>query len=215
VFITLEGPEGGGKSEGARWLGAWLVGHGYPVTLTREPGGTVLGERLRDVVLAAETPPSPLAALLLFSASRAELVQSVIRPALDAGHLVICDRYVDSTLAYQGFGDGLPLDELRAVNHLATGGLAPDVTFLLDVPAEVGLKRRADGGEWNGMDARNLAFHRRVREGFLTLAREDPPRWRVIDASITRDHVRDALIAGLPAGIGVAGNGEARPTRDG
>ncbi len=98
MFITLEGPEGGGKSEGARWLGAWLAEHGHRVTLTREPGGTALGERVRDVVLAAETPPSPLAALMLFSAARAELVQDVIRPALQAGPLVICARFVDYTL---------------------------------------------------------------------------------------------------------------------
>jgi len=169
--------------------------------MTREPGGTVLGERVRALVLAADVQPSSLAALLLFSASRVELVRQIIRPALEAGQFVICDRHTDSTLAYQGFGDGLPLDEVRAVNRLATGGLSPDLTFLLDVPAEVGLRRRAADGAWNGMDARRLDFHQRVREGFLCLARDDPRRWRVIDASMTRDRVRDALIAGLPAVI--------------
>ena len=201
MFITFEGPEGGGKSESARWLGAWLTARGHAVTMTREPGGTVLGERVRALVLAADVQPSSLAALLLFSASRVELVRQIIRPALEAGQFVICDRHTDSTLAYQGFGDGLPLDEVRAVNRLATGGLSPDLTFLLDVPAEVGLRRRAADGAWNGMDARRLDFHQRVREGFLCLARDDPRRWRVIDASMTRDRVRDALIAGLPAVI--------------
>ncbi|HXT34497.1 MAG TPA: dTMP kinase [Chloroflexota bacterium] len=201
MFITFEGPEGGGKSESARWLGAWLTDRGHAVTMTREPGGTVLGERVRALVLAADVQPSSLAALLLFSASRVELVRQIIRPALEAGQFVICDRHTDSTLAYQGFGDGLPLDEVRAVNRLATGGLSPDLTFLLDVPAEVGLRRRAADGAWNGMDARRLDFHQRVREGFLCLARDDPRRWRVIDASMTRDRVRDALIAGLPAVI--------------
>ncbi|HVC79884.1 MAG TPA: dTMP kinase [Chloroflexota bacterium] len=200
MFITVEGPEGGGKSESARWLGEWLTARGHLVTVTREPGGTALGERVRALVLAEDTP-SPLAALLLFSASRVELVREVIRPALAAGQLVICDRHTDSTLAYQGCGEGLPLDEVRAVNRLATGGLTPDLTFLLDVPAEVGLRRRAADGAWNGMDARRLDFHQRVREGFLCLARDDPRRWRVIDASMTRDRVRDALVAGLPAEI--------------
>lgn len=200
MFITFEGPEGGGKSESALWLGEWLTTRGHVVTMTREPGGTALGEQVRALVLAADAP-SPLAALLLFSASRVELVREVIRPALEAGQFVICDRHTDSTLAYQGFGEGLPLDEVRAVNCLATGGLTPDLTFLLDVPAEVGLRRRAADGAWNGMDARRLDFHQRVREGFLCLARDDPRRWRVIDASMTRDRVRDALIAGLPAGI--------------
>ncbi|HEY8284981.1 MAG TPA: dTMP kinase [Chloroflexota bacterium] len=200
MFITFEGPEGGGKSESAGWLGAWLAERGHAVTMTREPGGTALGERVRALVLAAEAP-SPLASLFLFSASRTELVQGVIRPALEAGRIVICDRHTDSTLAYQGFGDGLPLDAVRAVNGLATGGITPDLTFLLDVPAEVGLRRRAEDGAWNGMDARQLDFHHRVRDGFLWLARAEPRRWRVIDASMTRDHVRDALIAGLPAEI--------------
>jgi dTMP kinase len=199
VFITFEGPEGSGKSENARHLGAWLANRGFSVTSTREPGGTALGERVRALVLDPVRAPSALASLLLFSASRAELVHQVIQPALAAGRVVICDRYTDSTLAYQGYGDGLPLDDIRTANRLATGGLTPDLTYLLDVSVEVGLRRRAGAGDWNGIDARESAFHQRVREGFLALARAEPVRFRVIDASMCLDQVQDALLAALPA----------------
>jgi dTMP kinase len=205
VFITFEGPEGSGKSENARHLAAWLAARGVAVTSTREPGGTALGEEVRALVLGPARAPSALTSLLLFSASRAELVRQVIRPALAAGRVVICDRYTDSTLAYQGYGDGLPLEEIQTVNRLATGGLTPDLTYLLDVPVEVGLARRAGAGDWNGIDARDRAFHQRVREGFLALARMEAVRFRVIDASMCRNQVQDGMLAALPAPLRESG----------
>jgi dTMP kinase len=199
VFITIEGPEGSGKSACASWLATYLSEKGLAVTLTREPGGTPIGERIRGLVLDSSSPPLSRTSLFLFSAARAEVVDRVIRPALAANQVVICDRYTDSTLAYQGFGDGMPLEEVRAAVRLASGGLTPDLTLLLDVPAEVGLRRRAGAGNWNGFDARDLAFHERVRLGFLRLAAEEPIRFRVIDASMSLNQVHSAVLAALPA----------------
>ena len=145
-FITLEGPEGAGKTVLARRLVEALEGEGRVVRSTREPGGTRLGERLRSILLAddggAAAPTDPRADALLFNAARAQLVAEVIRPALEAGEIVVCARFTDSTLAYQGFGAGLPLDELRAIAAVATGGLVPDLTILLDVPPAVGIGRK-------------------------------------------------------------------------
>jgi dTMP kinase len=199
MFITIEGPEGSGKSACARWLAERLSARGIAVTETREPGGTALGERVRGFVLDPVQPPLPRTSLFLFSAARAELVGRVIQPALAADRLVICDRYTDSTLAYQGFGDGMPLEDVRAAVRLASGGLSPDLTLLLDVPVEVGLRRRAGAGDWNAFDARDLVFHERVRRGFLSLASDEPIRFRVIDASMSLNQVRSAVLAALPA----------------
>lgn len=209
-LITLEGPEGAGKTTQLAWLRDRLAAAGIEVVVTREPGGTPAGESIRRVLLdPREAPLQPITEALLFCAARAELVAGVIRPALAAGHVVLCDRFADATIAYQGFGRGLPLDRLRAINAEATGGLKPDLTILLDLPVEVGLtRRRRDGAEWNRFDADSLAFHTRVREGYLALARAEPGRWVVVDAVGGPDTVAGAvwgvvaprLMASLPAG---------------
>ncbi|HXG25661.1 MAG TPA: dTMP kinase [Candidatus Binatia bacterium] len=191
VFITIEGPEGSGKTVVAKRLATELAARGRRVRLTREPGGTRLGERVRELLLGkADLGISPRADALLFNAARAQLVAEVIRPALEAGELVICARFADSTLAYQGYGGGLPLVELRALANVATGGLEPDRTILLDVDPETGIRRKAEGAR-NRFEGFDIAFHRRVRDGFLDLAREEPGRWRVVDSTQHIDAVFD------------------------
>jgi dTMP kinase len=184
MFITLEGPEGGGKTTQLRLLAAFLREQGYDVVATREPGGTSIGDQIRCVLHdTANTAMSPTAELLLYAASRAQLVDQVIRPALAAGQVVLCDRYADSTLAYQGYGRGLDLAMLATLATIATGGLQPDLTLLLDLDVERGLARRRDEGEeMNRLDLETVAFHRRVRDGYLALCAADPARWRLIDA---------------------------------
>jgi dTMP kinase len=202
-FITLEGPDGAGKTLQARLLADALRGLGHAVALTREPGGTAFGERIRALLLAsAGEPRSALTDALLFNAARAELVERVIRPALTDGAIVICDRFADSTLAYQGYGAGLPLADLRALIVVATRGLAPDRTVLLDVPPERGLERRSSGAaseQTRFEDARfhDLGFHQRVREGFRSLAAMEPDRWRVVDGSGTEGEVATAVRAAV------------------
>lgn len=183
-FITLEGPEGAGKSVQARLLSEWLQTLGWDVCLTREPGGTAVGERVRDILLhAADLDLLPETEALLLSAARAQHVHDVILPALEAGRAVVCDRYADSTLAYQGGGGGLPLDELRGVQAFATGGTQPDLRLLLDLPVAEGLARRhADAGSVNRIDLAPLAYHERVRSTFLNLAAAEPDGWEIIDA---------------------------------
>ena len=198
VFITIDGPEGGGKTTHAKRLAALLADRVPRVHLTREPGGTWLGERLRDVLLArtgSTAPTDPLTDALLFNAARRQLVREVIRPALDAGTTVVCARFADSTLAYQGYGAGVPLDELRRLAAIATDGLAPDLTILLDVPVEVGLARKAPGDVTRFEAEYDLAFHQRVREGFLAIAAAEPERVVVVDASGRLDSVRAAIDA--------------------
>lgn len=197
MFISFEGPEGSGKSTNAAWLADWLAGRGERVVRTREPGGTAVGERVRALLLADAPAASARAALLLFEAARAELVETVIRPALSGGAVVICDRFTDSTLAYQGFGEGLPLHEVRVANALATGGLVPDLTILLDLDPAIGLDRRARGADWNSMDARALSFHQRVRAGFRALAEQEPARWLVLDADQPLPVLHSAIAARL------------------
>ena len=191
-FITLEGPEGAGKTLQAQRLVGALEGLGHRARLTREPGGTELGEQIRSIVLAGSDGAGGIDAradALLFNAARAQLVSEVIKPALAAGEVVVCARFADSTLAYQGYGAGLPIFELRAVAVVATGGLAPDLTILLDVSPEVGLARKADDTRNRFEAAFDLDFHRRVRDGFLELALGEPGRWRVIDAERDADAV--------------------------
>jgi dTMP kinase len=180
VLISLEGGEGAGKTTLARLLAAELESAGLRARVLREPGGTALGEEVRRLLLHPDSPLTPQAELLLFLAARAELVRRVIRPALDAGEYVICDRFSDSTLAYQGFGRGLDLEEIRRLDAWASSGLKPDLTVLLDVPVETGLARR--GAEKDVFQQADLDFHMRVREGYLQLANAEPGRWLTLNA---------------------------------
>jgi dTMP kinase len=198
-FFTIEGPEGGGKTTQAERLVAHLADLGRTVHLTREPGGTWLGERIRELLLArtgSATPAAdPLTDALLFNAARRQLVGEVIRPALAAGTTVVCARYADSTLAYQGYGAGVPLATLRQLAATATDGLVPDRTIVLDVPAEVGLARKAPGDVTRFEAEFDLDFHRRVRDGFRSLAAAEPGRFAVIDATASADDVAGAIAA--------------------
>lgn len=184
MFITVEGPDGSGKSSLLPRLAAALRDGGCDVVTTREPGSTPLGEQMRRLVLDTDPPidRTGRADALLFAASRAQHVAEVIRPALERGAVVVCDRYADSSLAYQGSGSGVPLDELRVVQHFATGGLVPDLTILLDLPVEVGLRRKSD--EITRFEAfQDVAYHERVRAAFLGFAHDEPHRYVVVDAT--------------------------------
>lgn len=184
LLITLEGPDGGGKSTQARLLAEFIGGEGHPVLLTREPGGTVIGDQIRQVLMSLDNRDmSAKTEFLLFSSSRAQLVEEVIRPHLEAEGVVVCDRFYHSSMAYQGFGHGLDLDLLRDISSFVTGGLIPDRVLLLDLPSEAGLSRRKSHGRWNRLDDYDLDFHQRVREGYLKLAEQSPEQWVTIDAS--------------------------------
>ncbi len=199
----LEGGEGAGKSSVRRALGERLQAEGPEVVLTREPGGTPLGERIRDLVLARTAIDDPLAELLLFEAARAHLVASVVRPALARGALVLCDRFSASSVAYQGYGRGLGRETVERANALALGGLEPDLTLLFDLPVAQGLARRSGEGAANHFDREAVAFHERVRAGFLELAREAPARWRIIDASQPLNLVVEAAYAAIASEVTV------------
>jgi dTMP kinase len=188
-FITLEGVEGCGKSTQARRLYRRLGKLAVPARLVHEPGVTVLGKRVaRLLKWADDVNITPMAELLLFNVARAQLVEEEIRPALEKGEVVVCDRYADSTTAYQGYGRGLDMGTVAAVNKAGTGGLTPDLTILLDVPPEAGLARK-HGERPDRFEAEAAAFHRRVREGYLKLAGAEPKRWLVIDATQARDKI--------------------------
>ena len=206
MFITLEGPEGAGKTTQLRPLADFLRGCGYVVVTTREPGGTAIGDQIRHVLHdTTNVAMSPTAEVLLYAASRAQLVAEVIQPALAAGRVVLCDRYADSTMAYQGYGRGLDRDALATLTAIATGGLRPDLTLLLDLDVERGLARRRDEGEeMNRLDLETIEFHRRVRAGYVALAAAEPARWQIIDAnrppSAIQDDLRRLVLARLTAG---------------
>lgn len=195
MFITFEGPEGSGKTSHLAALARYLETRGVCVYCTREPGGTPIGEQIRAVIHDLRNREMhPRTETLLYQAARAQLVEQEIRPRLAAGEWVLCDRYADSTLAYQGYGHRQDLDQVRLLIRYATGGLTPDLTFLLDVDVETGLRRKIqNGAEWNRLDAYALEFHRRVRQGYLELAAAEPQRWVVVDASRPWDEVQEML----------------------
>jgi dTMP kinase len=210
LFLTLEGGEGAGKSTQARALSHRLEAGGYRVITTREPGGTNLGEIIRGLLRRPAisrrfysaltdsdvwTSMDPWAELFLFEAARAQLVNSLIEPALSSGSVVICDRFTDSTLAYQGYGRGLDLEAIAAANALATRDVRPDLTVLLDLPVEVGLARnRGEEENWrNSLGGETVAFYERVRAGFHALARAEPDRWLVLDATQPPDVTTNAI----------------------
>jgi dTMP kinase len=195
MFITLEGPEGSGKTSHIKPLTEWLTAQGYQVFATREPGGTNIGEQIRNVIHDLKnTEMHPRTETLLYQAARAQIVEQVIRPKLAEGTIVISDRYFDSTIAYQGYGHQQNLDEVRALVKYATGGLTPDLTILLDVDVEVGLKRKKQNGvEWNRMDAYEIEFYRRVRAGYFEMVKQEPKRWIVVDAGSEWREVQEDL----------------------
>ncbi len=195
MFITLEGPDGSGKSTQVQPLAEFLRGEGYTVFTTREPGGTTISDQVREVLMRLDNRSMyPRTETLLFCAARAQLVEEVIRPRLQRGEIILCDRYADSTLAYQGYGHGNDLLVLKQLLDFATGGLWPDLTILFDLDAIAGLNRRkVGGGEWNRLDDYQIAFHQRVREGYLDMAHKDPQRWAVINADQEIDKVQADL----------------------
>lgn len=187
-FITLEGPDGSGKSTHAKFLTHSLKILGYPIHHTREPGGTQLAERLRGILLHAKSRMVPVAELFLYLAARAQHVAEVLRPQLARGAVVICERFSDATLAYQGYGRGLKFAKIRQLNALATGGLRPDLTILLDVPTPRGLSRARNAKQrrkrhLDRLERETNAFHRRVRRGYLALATQEPGRIHVVRAT--------------------------------
>jgi dTMP kinase len=196
LFITLEGIEGSGKSTQIRHLAGVLTKAGYRVLQTREPGGTATAEAIRQILLTTSSrePVTHQAEALLILAARCQHVMHLILPALRRETVVLCDRFSDSTFAYQGFARGLDLQWLRAANEVATGGLTPDLTVVLDLPASVGLaRRRADRGQQNRLDHETERFHRKVRRGFLALAAEEPGRMKIVNANRPAQVVRDEL----------------------
>jgi dTMP kinase len=200
MFVSFEGPDGSGKTTQVRLLCQALEEQGADVVQTREPGGTAIGEQIRDVLHdVANEALVPKAEALLYSAARAQHVTEIIRPALDRGAIVVSDRYAESTLAYQGYGHGLALEMLEQITDFATEGIYPDLVIYLDLAAAEGLGRkqrdRQQGrGEWNRMDQQALAFHRRVRQGYLEMAQQDSGRWLILDASRPVEALHQAVL---------------------
>ena len=197
MFITFEGPDGSGKTTQMRKLIPVLQEKGLDIVQTREPGGTDIGDQIRAVIMNMKNKSMhPRAEILLFCASRAQLVEELIRPSLAEGKLVLCDRYADSTMAYQGYGHGLDRDVLSQALNFATGGLKPDLTLLFDISAEAGLRRRlSNHEEWNRMDDYALQFHERVRKGYLAMAAAEPERWIVINADRSPDVIHEEVVS--------------------
>lgn len=198
LFISFEGPDGSGKSTQARLLAAALMQRGFAVCETREPGGTAIGEKIRELLLAPDSPPAtPLTMALLLSASRSQLVADVIRPALQSGQIVVADRFADSTLAYQAFGLGLHASVVEELTAIATGGTQPDVSIYVDIEPAAGLERVSMRGSRNRMDAQTLQFHRHVREGYLEIITQAPQRWICVDGAAPVEAVHDAIVRRL------------------
>ncbi len=194
MFITLEGPEGSGKTSHIPYLVEYLRERGFNVFPTREPGGTSIGEQIREVIHDLKNVEMhPRTETLLYQAARAQIVEQVFKPRLAVGEIVISARYYDSTSAYQGYGHQQDLEQVRALVKYATGGLVPDLTVLLDVDVEEGLRRKKKDNEWNRMDAYTVEFHRRVRAGYLEMVQAEPGRWVVVDAGKDWQTVQDNL----------------------
>jgi dTMP kinase len=194
MFITLEGPEGSGKTSHLPYLVEHLREQGFTVFPTREPGGTSIGEQIREVLHDLKnTEMHPRTETLLYQAARAQFVEQVVKLRLEAGETVISDRYADSTVAYQGYGHRQNLDEIRHLIGYATGGLMPDLTLLLDLDVEQGLQRKTKCDEWNRLDAYTVEFHQRVRSGYLELVKQEPERWVVVDAGQPWDAVQEQI----------------------
>ncbi|GAB4436003.1 MAG: dTMP kinase [Anaerolineae bacterium] len=210
LFITFEGPDGSGKSTQINLVTAHLERLGYEVLCTREPGGTAIGDQIRQVLHDVKnTEMSARAEILLYSASRAQLVEQVILPHLAQGGVVLCDRYADSTYAYQGYGRRLDFETLRLITNFATQRLKPDLTIYLDVAVEEGLRRKAAAnvsgqGEWNRMDQLELEFHQRVRAGYLEMAQQEPGRWLIVDASAPVEEINAIICERLEQVLSVA-----------
>jgi dTMP kinase len=203
-FVTLEGPEGCGKSTQVQLLAARLGSFGVRPVVAREPGGTPLGESIRQLLLhSRDFDPVPATDALLFNAARSQLVARVIEPALGRGEVVICDRFADSTLAYQGYGAGQPIEDLLALQRVAIGNLRPDLTVLVDIPVEQGLGRKQPDQITRFEERRDLEFHRRVRQGFLALARAEPDRWLVLDGQRTVDEIAADVFGAVAARLGL------------
>jgi dTMP kinase len=199
-FITFEGPEGGGKTTQARRLIPRLEARGHQVLYTREPGGTPTGEMIREILQhdRAGEPICPETEVLLFAASRAQLVRHVILPALEAGTMVVCDRFADSTTAYQGYGRGFSVEDMLAINSFAISEAVPDVTLLLDLDVQEGMHRleqrhKVESTTYDRIEREEIEFHRRVREGYLELARRWPERFRVLDAAMDEDAISERV----------------------
>lgn len=215
MFITFEGIEGSGKSTALTLLAQELERRGFDVLRTREPGGCGLGRAIRPILLDARTRSLNMRAeLYLFLADRAQHVAEVIRPALEAGQIVLCDRYTDSTLAYQGYGRGLDPEKLRRINEMATGGLAPDLTLLMDLPVGLGLERAGLRNQRQGtvlsegrFDAESMDFHERVRQGYLALAEEEPQRIACINAEQRPEDVLLQALSAVEDYLGRSGRG--------
>jgi dTMP kinase len=199
LFITFEGPDGSGKSTQIELVADFLRRKGFNVYCTREPGGSSIGDQIRDVLHDVKnTEMSSRAEILLYSASRAQLVEQIVLPRLAQGDVVLCDRYADSTYAYQGYGRQLVFEALRTVTEFATQKLKPDLTIYLDLDVETGLQRKVEAnaageGEWNRMDQLKLDFHQRVRSGYLEMAKKEPDRWLVVNASGTIEEINQSI----------------------
>ena len=198
LFITLEGGDGTGKSTQSALIGDWFTAKGREVVFTREPGGTDLGNELREIVLHSRGHIAPRAEALLYAADRAHHIATVVRPALERGAVVIQDRYLDSSVAYQGAGRVLDPDQVRHVSMWATEGLVPDVTVVLDLDPAIGRDRLdAANKQFDRLESEALEFHTRVRDAYLTMAAAEPNRFLVVDATLDRDTIRDAIVARL------------------
>jgi dTMP kinase len=208
TFISLEGPEGAGKTTQVKLLSKQLDAMEVPHLVTRDPGGTPLGRQIRRILLNPENPVQPMAELLLYQADRAQHVAEVILPSLKEGKFVICDRYVDSTIAYQGYGRGIDMALIDQLNEIATGGLMPELTILFDIESSDGLARLHPGGH-DRLEREALEFHLKVRQGYLETARKQPERWRILDASkpltVAQSELRRILVDKLGHKIDLSG----------